>query len=331
MKEKNYTTLEDFVNDPSFVSFVYQTNKSDEADWTEWLTDHPQFKELADEAATILHHLRLKEKPVSSDQLATAELRLRTAMKNEKRSAKVISIRKKILYWSAAAVVLLSLTFGLKFLFHSEKMHELATSFGQVKKEHLPDGTEVILNAHSKLLLGDQWKEGNMREVWLKGEAFFHVKKTPKHDKFIVHTDAFDIEVTGTSFNVRNMNGKSSITLEEGSVTIHRENQPDIKMKPGDYVVFENNQLEKKVVSKNDYMVWTQNKLVFDNTKISEVAKIIKEHYGVEVNVDPGIADKTITGIMPNDKLEVLLSSLEGTQEFSVTKNGNTVTINKHQ
>ncbi|MGN6531873.1 MAG: FecR domain-containing protein, partial [Ginsengibacter sp.] len=106
---------------------------------------------------------------------------------------------------------------------------------------------------------------------------------------------------------------------------------PDIKMKPGDYVVYENNQIEKKVITKNDYLVWTQNKLVFDNTKMSEVAVIIKEHYGVDVKIDSGIADKTITGIMPNDNLEVLLSSLEGTQEFRITRTENGITINKNQ
>jgi ferric-dicitrate binding protein FerR (iron transport regulator) len=144
-----------------------------------------------------------------------------------------------------------------------------------------------------------------------------------------VHTDAFDIEVTGTSFNVKNMNGKSSIILKEGSVIIHRKGEPDIKMKPGDYVAFNDNQIQKKVVTKDDYLIWTQNKLVFDNTSLSEVAKIITEHYGVKVKLQgENIEQKTISGIMPNDNLDVLISSLEATQEFSIKRSEDVLTIN---
>ncbi len=52
------------------------------------------------------------------------------------------------------------------------------------------------------------WKEGTSREVWLKGEAFFHVSKTPTKARFIVHTERFDVVVTGTQFNVMNRAGK---------------------------------------------------------------------------------------------------------------------------
>jgi ferric-dicitrate binding protein FerR (iron transport regulator) len=48
-----------------------------------------------------------------------------------------------------------------------------------------------------------------------------------------VHTDAFDIEVTGTSFNVVNRNGVSTVILKEGSVKIHRPGAAELVMVPG--------------------------------------------------------------------------------------------------
>jgi ferric-dicitrate binding protein FerR (iron transport regulator) len=75
-------------------------------------------------------------------------------------------------------------------------------------------------------------------------------------------------------------------------------------------------------------MAWTENKLVFNNTPISEVANIIKKHYGIDVKLaEDYLAQKTITGIMPNDNLDVLLQSLNATQEFKVLKDGDSILI----
>ena len=324
----NYNTVEDFLNDESFISFFYATNNKNNVAWNDWLNNHPEKKQLADKAFVFLKAIQLKESPVSDEQLDRAETKIRMMINGSQKSARIIPFGRKAWYWSAA-VVLVLLAFGLTFLFQGHsKTIQLATNYGQVKRDKLPDGTEVILNANTNLVLGKSWVEGNAREVWVKGEAFFHVKKTSQHDKFIVHTSAFDIEVTGTSFNVINENGKSSVVLKEGSVKIHRPGEPEILMRPGDLVEFANNQIEKKRAVKEDYLAWTYNKLVFDNTKMSAVANIITEHYGIDVKLEgDSIEEKTVTGIMPNDNLDVLLEALDATQEFVIKRTNNTIVI----
>jgi ferric-dicitrate binding protein FerR (iron transport regulator) len=99
-------------------------------------------------------------------------------------------------------------------------------------------------------------------------------------------------------------------------------------MKPGDLVEYAEKQILKKTVTKTDYLAWTESKLVFDNTTLKDLASIIKEHYGVEVKIeDEKLAQKTITGIMPNDNLETLLQSLEATQEFNIERTKAIITI----
>ncbi|MEP6711772.1 MAG: FecR domain-containing protein, partial [Ferruginibacter sp.] len=247
----------------------------------------------------------------------------------ENKTLIIANIGRRKLWYAAAAVLLIGvLSIGLKFLVSNAGKPQLATEYGQIKQDKLPDGTEIILNANSKLTYPRQWKEGTDREVWIKGEAFFHVKKTVQHNKFIVHTDAFDIEVTGTSFDVINREGKSSIILKEGSVKIHRPGEAEILMKPGDFVEFTNEQIQKKTVTKQDYLAWTESKLVFDNTALKDVVTIIKQHYGVDVKLmGNDLAEKTITGIMPNNNLDVLLEALEATQEFTIKRIDNIITI----
>lgn len=322
----NYNVAEDFIEDRSFLSWVFKTNEKDVADWDNWLNNNPEKITTANEAASIIKLIRIKDVQVSEQQLAAAETKLRNSLNHT--SAKIINIKRRKVLYAVAAGLIICLAFGLSYIFNSPEKSKLATNYGEVKKEKLPDGTEVILNAHSTITYGKQWKEGTEREVWINGEAFFHVKKTPNHDKFIVHTDAFDIEVTGTSFNVTNSDGKSSIILKEGSVKIHRTGVQEILMKPGDFVQFKEKQIEKKIITTEDYIAWTDNKLVFDNTSINDVANIIKEHYGVEVKLQGNnIGEKTITGIMPNNNLEILLQALNATQDIKAVHSKDSIII----
>lgn len=329
---KNFNNAEELIADDSFLSWFFKTNSNSIAQWDEWITANPSKKQIVDEAVSLLQQIQIQEKPVSDNQLKAAEARLMNAISSEKQSqpAKVISItRKRFVWYAAAAAVIAIAFFGTRFL-SGNPAPQLATTFGEIKQQLLPDGTEVFLNANSNVSYKNDCKENACREVWIKGEAFFHVKKTAKKDKFTVHTDAFDIEVTGTSFNVVNRNGKSSIILKEGSVIIHRKGQDDIAMVPGDMVEFAKEQIEKKIVQKNDYLAWTENKLVFDNTSINEVANTIQQHYGVEVELKgDDLKQKTITGILPNNNLTVLLEALEATQDFEIVKSDKVISISK--
>ena len=64
----------------------------------------------------------------------------------------------------------------------------------------LSDSTRVWLNADSRLEYPLAFS-GNMREVKLKGEAYFEVVKNAEAP-FVVKTDLGDIKVLGTQFNV---------------------------------------------------------------------------------------------------------------------------------
>jgi len=322
-----YEKSEDFISDESFVSWFYKTDERNVAQWDAWLKSNPEKQAIVDEATHFLTLIRLKEKPVSQKQLSDAEEQLLLAINPD---AKVINIKRNRIWYIAAAAVIVALiiTATLNYFPASNKQIQLATQYGQIKHERLPDGTEVVLNANSKVSYG-KWDKGTPREVWINGEALFHVKKTPEHSKFIVHTNAFDIEVTGTTFNVINTPGKSNIILQEGSVKIHRTGVADIFMKPGDFVEVADDQIHQKTVTRQDYLAWTENKLVFDNTSVQEIATIIHNHYGVEVKLSgKDVANKTITGIMPNDNLDVLLKALETALDCNIQHTNNQIMIN---
>jgi transmembrane sensor len=147
--------------------------------------------------------------------------------------------------------------------------------------------------------------------------------------RFIVHANHFDIIVTGTQFNVVSREDKSNVMLKEGSVILHNtESGNDVRMVPGDFVEYRKAGLEKKLAKTDSVLAWKDRKLVFDNTPVSELVRIVREHYGVTViPADDSVAAQTISGIMPNDNLEVLLQTLEATGIFKVTREKDTVFI----
>lgn len=83
------------------------------------------------------------------------------------------------------------------------------TPKGKRSKISLPDGSQVWLNADSKLTYTEDFGE-KKRELSLTGEAFFDVVKNP--DKpFIIHVDKASVRVLGTSFNVKSYSSDASI------------------------------------------------------------------------------------------------------------------------
>jgi ferric-dicitrate binding protein FerR (iron transport regulator) len=177
------------------------------------------------------------------------------------------------------------------------------------------------MNANSRLSYSSNWKDGEDREVWIDGEAFFHVQKTALKSRFIVHTEHFDVIVTGTQFNVSNRHGKDNVLLQEGSVTLRTKDGRILQMKPGDFVAFDSSLLKKKPGCTQEMLAWKEQKLVLDHTSISQLAGIITDLYGTHVRLEGDSTPyKTVTAMLPNNNLNILIKTLEATTEFDIVR-----------
>lgn len=307
---KQFTAIEDVISDDGFLAW-YTNPESEQAQaWQQWLIHHPEYQVLVDESVHYLNTIKLTDKPVDAGQVETAHQRLMQSVYTE---APVVPMHARRNRWwmAAAAAVLILIAGGIFWQSSKTDQVKLNTSYGQIAKHQLPDGSEVMLNANSKLRMNKTWEANSDREVWLEGEAYFHVKKTSTKNRFIVHAEGMDIIVTGTQFNVVNRDGESNVLLKEGSVTLKTKDGQLLKLLPGDFVKINNRQPQKEVTEEEKVLAWTQSKLVFENTPLVDAAKIISRHYGVKVTVEKDVAKKTLAGILPNNNLDVLLEALE--------------------
>lgn len=325
--EKIFQSVEEVLTDELFQAWYFKTDAQKAAAWEQWLKQHPSQQELVNEAITCMKTIVIREPEIPAAQVEASGQRLMNSLSNASTPVIQMQPRRRNWWWSAAAAVLLVIA-GTYLWTSLSGQSSIKTAYGQVTQKQLPDGSEVVLNANSSISYSEGWEKGKEREVWVKGEAFFHVKKTANKSRFIVHTNEMDIIVTGTQFNVVSRADKSSVMLTEGSVFIRTKDGKETKLAPGDFVELFNSQLAKKPMKEEAVLAWREKKIVFDNTPLSEVIKQIKEHYGENVTIaDEALAQKTITGMMPNDNLDVLLKSLEAILECTVVREDGRIII----
>jgi transmembrane sensor len=202
----------------------------------------------------------------------------------------------------------------------------------------LPDQSVVMLNGNSSLKYNKGWNKEEKRQVWLQGEAFFSIKHTPNHQKFIVNTSKeVDIEVLGTEFNVTNRKDELRVVLNSGKVKLNIEKaiHNEVIMRPGNLVEFKGNNEDyiKKDVDPKVYSSWTTERMVFDNATLAEISSVLEETYGLRLEFsDSGLLNETFSASFPKDDINILIKAIAKSFNLKVIKNGNTIKmINKRK
>ena len=321
--DMHFNSIEEVIASEDFLAWYYKTDESRSKAWEQWLLQHPEQKDTVTQAIQWMNEISLREKEVPSLQVEAAYDRLQRSIME---TPVVAMNSKRSRWWIPAAAAVLLIIAGIAWFGRSPKK-SFDSQYGTISEYKLPDGSMVTLNANSQLTIDEDWQTGEEREVWLKGEAFFKVQKTSAKDRFIVHTETMDIIVTGTQFNAISREGESSVLLTEGSVTVRTKDGKELHLKPGDFVKIENDQPAKQEVDQQRVLAWKQSKLDFEKTPMTEVAKIITRHYGVKVTLDKSISNKTVTGMMSNENLDVLIQALETTGDFKITRGNNEIVI----
>lgn len=331
---KNFLHVEDVLADESFLAWYHKESAGDISAWEKWLRGEPQYQSMVNEAVLFMDNLTIAQAGVSPQETEAQLTQLHNRIRVE--TTPVVPIRSSPRrWWIGAAAAVLIICAGL-FLWKNtgstRTESSVASNYGERSTKELPDGSTMILNANSNVRLSKGWEEGQDREVWLDGEAYFQVRKTKEKSRFIVHTDQLDVIVTGTQFNVNHRDNKTTVLLTEGSVTIRTCDGKEVNMKPGDYVEMLDNNIERKTAKEENVLAWKDNKIAFDNTPINEVAKLISNHYGIKVNIkDEAVKQDSLTGIMSNTNLDDLLRAIELVADVKIEKIDNEINISSIQ
>lgn len=210
---------------------------------------------------------------------------------SEKHAKKSYLFIREILKIVAVAVIVLWGN-SLYRNFQEETMEMLYQTIsvpaGQRINLTLPDGTDVWLNARTKIRYPFSFN-GEKREVFLDGEAFFDVSKD-KRKPFIVQTPKYRLEVLGTAFNVEDYSGKNGFEtmLFNGSIKIiSNDSIPQtITLTPTYKAYLENGRLAVEHV--DDYSVyrWREGLICFKDESFTDIMSDFEKYYGLTIQID---------------------------------------------
>jgi ferric-dicitrate binding protein FerR (iron transport regulator) len=199
----------------------------------------------------------------------------------------------------------------------------------------LPDSSEVTLNALSHISYASDIQNANDREVWLEGEAFFNVKHIETNEKptrFIVHSGDMNIEVLGTTFNVKKFGTVTNVSLNTGKIKIALKDDPNttINLQPGDFISYsaKEKRILKKQVKAELYSVWKEEKIELDNMPLSEIAGMLQDAYGYTIEIsNKKLANSKVSGTLHLKDEATLLETLAFTLDIDIVKKENLLSL----
>jgi transmembrane sensor len=236
---------------------------------------------------------------------------------------------------------------------------EVTVSYGSKSKVSLPDGSIVQLNSGSTLKYPAHFDRFS-RNVSLEGEAFFDIKKDPKHP-FFVKTKDITIKVLGTKFNVKSYGDEKTIqtTLITGTIEIYSnhseltESKRLLVLKPNQQATFKRieerpsltDQQEKtdtpnleinKPITINSaidltaFVAWKDNKLIFRDEHFNDLSRKLERWYDVEIEIkNDDLARAVFSGIFVKESIEQALNALKMATPFQYNMEKNHITIFK--
>ena len=196
-----------------------------------------------------------------------------------------------------------------------------STDIAQTETFRLPDKSEVILNAQSKLEFNKKdWKEEG-RHLNLDGEAFF---KVTKGKKFTVSTETGSIQVLGTQFNVKERANYFEVQCYEGSVSV-TYNSEKVILTPGKSFRVING----KVNIANDFNAetpsWLAKESSFDNVPLWQVINELEIQYHIKIDASKVNTAKTYSGSFTHTNKNIALQSVTIPLKLSYKINGDNV------
>lgn len=196
-------------------------------------------------------------------------------------------------------------------MFMNESVVEQRTLLAEKTTISLPDLSEVILNADSKITYDkDSWYEE--RQIDLKGEAYFKVAKGKTFD---VITESGVVQVVGTEFNVKARNNYFEVICYEGVVKVTSDSITR-QLSAGDtYRIL--NKVFSEDKTNDTVPQWTNNKSRFKAIPLAEIIEELERQYNIKVVFSNTDTARLFTGGFVHGNLENALLAI--TQPMNLT------------
>ncbi len=239
--------------------------------------------------------------------------------KNSDQGGKVVTLGSFKKYLRIAAVI--ALVVGISYFYNTASMDQVvSTQYAERAAVTLPDNSEVLLNAGSKISYQKKKWEKN-RNIVLEGEAFF---KVAKGETFRVTTNMGVVRVLGTQFNVENREDFFEVSCYEGLVSV-RYKEKDIELPAGQALMVINGQLTTYAIAEAQQPSWLLQESSFKSVPLKFVLQEFERQFDVEVETKNIDLNQLFTGSFSNTDKNLALHSISAPSGMKYVLEGNKV------
>lgn len=348
MELQEYNT-EDFLLNDSFIRYCLQSDQQDIQFWENWILHNPGKQTDVTEAKKLLFSLGIRLTPVEKEhEFQKLKQLIEESIAEEKQNGQhpvvAMPVRRKARWFVAAAAACLLFVAGyaVKWLSDTHSINNnnsalaymiYTTHAGERKVLELADGSSIILNSNSTLKIPSDFNQ-EKRTLQLTGEAFFDVAKN-KNKPFIVSSKNIAVEALGTSFKVRSYDFDPAmrVALVEGKVRIEnttKDKRSTETLLPGEQVRIHSpsGKMNKEKFDIGREMDWKENKLVFKDASLSQIAAQLEYWYGLKVNLAISAPRKiSFNGEFINGDLDRVLTAITYVNKLNYTVEHKQITI----
>lgn len=194
------------------------------------------------------------------------------------------------------------------------------SAVGQVRDVTLADGTKLWLNTDSAL--DDEYDEHIRRVRLRKGEVLISTNPDDRSPArpFIIDSEDGSLRALGTRFNVRQLDGKTRLSVFEGRVEIvpHDSGAGSKIIESGEQVDFTRSGIMAVVPVNPASESWSRSLLVADNMPLGEFIEELARYRSGYLACDPAVAQLRVVGGFPLNRPDQALAMLEASLPIQV-------------
>lgn len=248
-------------------------------------------------------------------------------------SEKVHTVKSPLrrIWWQAAAVIA-ALAIVSVFYSRKEPAYEVvnAAAGKGIVRLQLPDQSEIWLEPGTVVRYEKDFGKRNRAIELRDGMAFFEVKQQTKHPFIVSIPGGLQAKVLGTGFTVRKYAQSENVAIMVSSGAVQVTDSTGVLgiLKAGQQLHY---QLVDHAATRTEGVIedWRDGNLAISNASFQEVARILENHYGLQVVFNAAnVASYRFTlRINKQDTAADVLEMLKDISGLEYTFTGNKVTI----
>lgn len=181
----------------------------------------------------------------------------------------------------------------------------------------LPDGSSIHLAAKTSVAVDFAGTERRIRMS--SGEAYFKVRPD-KARPFVVRAGTLDVVAVGTAFDVKEIDGRVAVTVQEGIVAVAPIkaiggwlSTTPWRVGPGYQFVYSerDSSVGLSSVDTSQVLAWREGRLEYVNTPLAQVVSDVNRYARQPIEIsDAALGQMTFTGTVFTDSIDEWLQGL---------------------